>query len=103
MFSVICLEKRFLFSKAVWDLTALHRKGLPFSGFSVAQYFDSLASFMTTLFLETFLVEYYSLTILEVGGCGAVSLYWYRDIHYAGDMGDLLKIKVSLKALGDKE
>lgn len=26
-----------------------------------------------------------------------------RDIHYAEDMGDLLKIKVSLKGLGDKE
>ena len=51
-------------------LIALHRKGLPFSGFSVAQYFGLLASFMITLFLETFLVEYYFLTILEVGGDG---------------------------------
>lgn len=38
--------------------------------FSVARCFGSLASFMITLFLETFLVEYYVLTILEVGGGG---------------------------------
>lgn len=64
IFSVICSEKCFLFSRAIWDSQALHRKGLYLSGFSVPQYFDSLAGFIPTFFLESFLVEYYPLTVL---------------------------------------